>query len=155
VAATIKDVARRARVSIASVSRALNSSGSVTPEVRRRVRRAAHTLRYMPRAAARSLINRRTHTVGLLLPDTRGEYFSELIRGVDRAARARGRHLRCRARTATAPRPRAPAIDDPQSDTRTAETLPVELVVRVSDCGSSIAGARGLGAVAVRARHRR
>ncbi|TLZ25590.1 MAG: LacI family transcriptional regulator [Gammaproteobacteria bacterium] len=92
-AATVKDVARRARVSIASVSRALNSSGSVTPEVRRRVRRAAHTLRHMPRAAARSLINRRTHTVGLLLPDTHGEYFSELIRGVDRAARARGLHL--------------------------------------------------------------
>ena len=92
-AATIKDVARRARVSIASVSRALNSAGSVTPEVRSRVLRAAHTLRYMPHAAARSLINRRTHTVGLLLPDTHGEYFSELIRGVDRAARARGLHL--------------------------------------------------------------
>jgi len=93
VAATIKDVARRARVSIASVSRTLNSAGSVTPEVRSRVLRAAHTLRYMPHAAARSLINRRTHTVGLLLPDTHGEYFSELIRGVDRAARARGLHL--------------------------------------------------------------
>ena len=92
-AATIKDVARRARVSIASVSRALNSSASVTPEVRSRVLRAAHKLRYVPHAAARSLINRRTHTVGLLLPDIHGEYFSELIRGVDRAARARGLHL--------------------------------------------------------------
>ena len=92
-AATIKDVARRARVSIASVSRALNSSGSVTPEVRRRVLQAAHKLRYVPHATARSLISRRTHTVGLLLPDIHGEYFSELIRGVDRAARARGLHL--------------------------------------------------------------
>jgi LacI family transcriptional regulator len=57
------------------------------------VLRAAHQLRYVPHAAARSLINRRTHTVGLLLPDIHGEYFSELIRGVDRAARARGLHL--------------------------------------------------------------
>lgn len=92
-AATIKDVARQARVSIASVSRALNSSDSVTPEVRKRVLRAAHKLRYMPHAGARSLISRRTQTVGLLLPDIHGEYFSELIRGVDRAARARGLHL--------------------------------------------------------------
>ncbi len=92
-AATIKDVARRARVSIASVSRALNSSASVTPAVRSRVLRAAHKLRYTPHAAARSLISRRTHTVGLLLPDIHGEYFSELIRGVDRAARSHGLHL--------------------------------------------------------------
>ena len=92
-AATIKDVARRARVSIASVSRALNNSSSVTPNVRERVLRAASRLHYTPHAAARSLIIRRTHTIGLLLPDIHGEYFSELIRGVDRAARARGLHL--------------------------------------------------------------
>src|SRR5437763_15632429 len=82
--------ARRARVALAADSRTVTSAGPLTPEVRSRVLRAAHTLRYMPHAAARSLINRRTHTVGLLLPDTHGEYFSELIRGVDRAARARG-----------------------------------------------------------------
>src|SRR5439155_1422803 len=84
------DVARRARVSIASVSRTLNNSSSVTPNVRARVLRAASRLHYTPHAGARSLIIRRTHTIGLLLPDIHGEYFSELIRGVDRAARARG-----------------------------------------------------------------
>jgi len=57
------------------------------------VLRAASRLHYTPHAAARSLIIRRTHTIGLLLPDIHGEYFSELIRGVDRAARARGLHL--------------------------------------------------------------
>lgn len=92
-AATIKDVARRARVSIASVSRTLNNSSSVTPDVRERVLRAASRLHYTPHAAARSLISRCTHTIGLLLPDIHGEYFSELIRGVDRAARTRGLHL--------------------------------------------------------------
>jgi len=90
---TIRDVARRARVSIATVSRALNNTGTVRPQIRERVLRAARHLRYTPHGGARSLISGRTHTVGLLLPDLHGEYFSELIRGVDRAARRRGLHL--------------------------------------------------------------
>lgn len=90
---TIRDVARRARVSIATVSRALNNTGTVRPEIRERVRRVARSLRYTPHGGARSLIFGRTHTVGLLLPDLHGEYFSELIRSVDRAARSRGLHL--------------------------------------------------------------
>ena len=47
----------------------------------------------MPHQAARSLITRRTGTIGVLLPDMYGEYFSELIGGIDRAARLRGLHL--------------------------------------------------------------
>ena len=92
-AATIKDVALRARVSIASVSRALNGTGAVTEKTRQRVLRAARQLRYTPHQAARSLITRRTGTIGVLLPDIFGEYFSELIRGIDRAARERKLHL--------------------------------------------------------------
>lgn len=90
---TIRDVARKARVSIATVSRALNNTGTVRPEICERVRDAARKLRYTPHGGARSLIVGRTHTVGLLLPDLHGEYFSELIRGVDKAARRRGLHL--------------------------------------------------------------
>lgn len=92
-AATIKDVALRARVSIASVSRALNGTGNVTEKTRDRVLRAAKQLQYTPHQAARSLITRRTHTIGVLLPDIHGEYFSELIRGIDKAARERQLHL--------------------------------------------------------------
>ena len=92
-AATIKDVAIRARVSTASVSRVLNSSAFVTEPVRQRVLRAAQHLRYTPHEAARSLITRRTRTIGVLLPDMHGEYFSELLRGIDRAARLKGLHL--------------------------------------------------------------
>jgi len=91
--ATIKDVAREARVSVASVSRALNGGRGVTAETSERIREAAARLRYMPHAAARMLITRRTNTVGALLPDLYGEFFSELIRGIDLAARARGLHL--------------------------------------------------------------
>ena len=92
-AATIKDVARDAGVSVATVSRALNGAENVTPETRARVQVVAQALRYIPSSAARSLITRRTHTVGVLLPDLFGEYFSELIRGIDLKARSRGLHL--------------------------------------------------------------
>lgn len=91
--ATIKDVARVAGVSVATVSRALNGSENVLPETRQRIVEVARELRYSPSGAARSLITRRTDTIGALLPDLHGEFFSELIRGIDQAARARGLHL--------------------------------------------------------------
>lgn len=90
---TIKDVAREAGVSVASVSRALNGHENVTAETRKNINAVATRLRYMPHGAARSLITRRTQTIGALLPDLHGEFFSELIRGMDRAARSRGLHL--------------------------------------------------------------
>ncbi len=90
---TIKDVARVAGVSVASVSRAINGHSNITCDTRRRVLDVAARLRYMPNGAARSLITRRTQTIGAVLPDLHGEFFSELIRGMDSAARARGLHL--------------------------------------------------------------
>lgn len=90
---TIKDVARQAKVSVATVSRALNGLDSVTEKTRLHVQRVASELQFVPSSAARSLITRRTQTVGVILPDLHGEYFSELIRGVDQAARAHQLHL--------------------------------------------------------------
>ena len=90
---TIKDVARAAGVSVASVSRALNGHDSVTDATRKRIEEVADELHYVPHAGARSLITRRTQTIGVLLPDLYGEFFSELIRGMDSAARAHGLHL--------------------------------------------------------------
>ncbi|TWI03690.1 transcriptional regulator, LacI family [Luteimonas cucumeris] len=90
---TIKDVARAANVSVATVSRALNGHHNVAEAVRLRVIRVASELRYSPHAAARSLSSRRTHTIGVILPDLYGEFFSELMRGVDQVARERGFHL--------------------------------------------------------------
>lgn len=91
--ATIKDVAHEAKVSVASVSRALNGVGGVTAEAEKRIRDVAARLRYVPHGAARSLITRRTNTIGALLPDLHGEFFSELIRGIDQQARLRGLQL--------------------------------------------------------------
>ncbi len=84
---TIRDVARAAGVSIATVSRVFNGSTRVTDATCERVRTAASRLDYWPNEAARSLTTSRTHTLGVLLPDLYGEFFSEVIRGIDHAAR--------------------------------------------------------------------
>jgi len=90
---TIKDVARAAGVSVATVSRAHNNSRLVTEATRRRVRAVADRLGYAPNAAARSLSTSRTSTIGVLLPDLYGEFYSELIRGIDQTAQRQGFHL--------------------------------------------------------------
>jgi LacI family transcriptional regulator len=91
--ATIRDVAKAAEVSVATVSRVLNSSDVVAEATRNRVEAAASELDYVPHSGARSLSTRRTDTIGVILPDLHGEFFSELIRGIDVATRARGLHL--------------------------------------------------------------
>jgi LacI family transcriptional regulator len=92
-AATIRDVAERAEVSVASVSRVLNGAGPVTEATKKRVFEAAQALQYVPHSGARSLSTSKTQTIGVILPDLYGEFFSELIRGMDVAARSLGYHL--------------------------------------------------------------
>lgn len=91
--ATIRDVAARAGVSVATVSRTLNGVGPVQDDTSKRVLAAARSLKYVPHAAARSLSIRRSHTLGVLLPEVHGEFFSEVIRGIDVAARASRYHI--------------------------------------------------------------
>lgn len=91
--ATIKDVAREANVSVATVSRVFNDSGPVSEDTRQRIRDVAERLRYFPHGGARSLITSKTSTLGVLLPDLYGEFFSEVIRGMDQAAQRSGYHL--------------------------------------------------------------
>jgi len=92
-AATIRDVAERAGVSVASVSRVLTGAGPVTDTTRQKVMEAVEALQYVPHSGARSLSTSKTQTIGVILPDLYGEFFSELIRGMDLAARALGYHL--------------------------------------------------------------
>ena len=91
--ASIKEVALKAGVSIATVSRVLNGKGPVAEETRQRILEAIEGLRYVPHSAARSLITNQTDTIGVLLPDLYGEFFSEVIRGIDLAARRSGFHV--------------------------------------------------------------
>lgn len=90
---TIRDVARLAGVSVATVSRVLNASAVVQPDTRQRVLRAAEELRFHPNNAARSLSTQRTHALGVILPDLYGEFFSELLRGMDQRAQRERHHL--------------------------------------------------------------
>ncbi|MHB8797700.1 MAG: LacI family DNA-binding transcriptional regulator [Thermoanaerobaculia bacterium] len=89
----IREVARAAGVSVATVSRVVNGTAVVRDETKRRVEAEIARLRYAPHAAARSLITNRTSAVGVVLPDIWGEYFSEVIRGIDLAARQAGYHV--------------------------------------------------------------
>jgi LacI family transcriptional regulator len=88
--ATIRDVARRAQVSVASVSRALNGLANVSDKTRERVADAVRDLGYVPHAGARSLSLARSNAIGVVLPDLHGEFFSEIVRGMDREASRRG-----------------------------------------------------------------
>src|SRR5213593_1033757 len=90
---TIKEVAARAGVSVATISRVLNGKGPVRQTASQRVMETCQALHFTPHGIARSLSLRRTHTIGLLLPDLHGEFFSEVIRGIDAEARRTGYHL--------------------------------------------------------------
>ena len=90
---TIKDVARLANVSVATVSRALNGRENVADAVRKRVLQIAENLDYSPHHAARCLSRGRTHTVGVVLPDLPCEFFARVMCGIDALARERGLQL--------------------------------------------------------------
>ncbi len=92
-AVTIHDVAARAGVSVATVSRVLNRKEIVREDTMNQVLAAAKSLHYIPNVAARSLSIRRSNTVGIVLPDVHGEFFSEVIRGIDVAARKDRYHI--------------------------------------------------------------
>src|SRR4051794_5846142 len=89
-AATIADVARRAGVSTATVSRVLSGSGRARPETRDRVLDAARELQFRPSLVARSLKRRATRTLGLIVTDIENPYFPQLVRAVEDAANAEG-----------------------------------------------------------------
>jgi LacI family transcriptional regulator len=88
--ATIRDVARRAQLSVATVSRALNGFENVSEQARERIAAAVNELGYVPHAGARSLSLARNNAIGVVLPDLHGEFFSEIVRGMDREASKRG-----------------------------------------------------------------
>ncbi|MHC5258479.1 LacI family DNA-binding transcriptional regulator [Streptomyces sp. UC4497] len=88
--ASIKDVAAAAGVSVATVSRVLNSHPSVSPDARARVLAAVESLGYRPNAVARSLRTAQTRTLGLVISDVLNPYFGELARSVEDEARGLG-----------------------------------------------------------------
>lgn len=88
--ATIRDVAKEARVSIATVSHVINETRYVSQELAVRVQTAMERLNYFPNGIARSLKTQKTHTIGLIISDISNPFFSTLVRGVEDAAAENG-----------------------------------------------------------------
>ena len=87
---TIKDVAARAGVSFATVSRALDNHPDISQETKARVRAVCAELGYVPNAAAKGLAGHATHTIGLIVPDISNPYFYGMAAAVEQTAAAHG-----------------------------------------------------------------
>ncbi len=87
---TIRDVARLAGVSVATVSAVINAKGTASAEVQKRVEEAMQALDYHPDHMARSLKTGRSKVVGLVIPDVTNPFFTEVMSGLEAMARRRG-----------------------------------------------------------------
>jgi LacI family transcriptional regulator len=83
---TIKEIAQKANVSIATVSRALNDDPKVTEETRKRILAVSKELHYRPNILARNFVKKKSNLLGLILPEISDEFFTEIIKGVDEIA---------------------------------------------------------------------
>jgi len=90
---TIRDVARQAGVSVATVSRYINRNAPVSSEVAERIGRVMSDLRYVPHAAARHLASRKTRVIGLLLNNLHNDFFVPLLNGVESVIRQKEYNL--------------------------------------------------------------
>jgi len=90
---SIRDVARAAKVSIATVSRVINDSPIVTANTAAKVRDAIRGLGYVPNPLAQALSSRESHVIGLALPRFHGEFMTWLLHGADEEATRLGYHL--------------------------------------------------------------
>jgi len=90
---TIFDVAKRAGVSIGTVSRVLNNRDRVHPKTREKILKAIAELDYQANALARGLANNQTDTLGLVIPQVNDPFFFQIVRGVEDAATSAGYRL--------------------------------------------------------------
>ncbi|MGO2507432.1 substrate-binding domain-containing protein [Vibrio hibernica] len=91
--ATIKDVAKEANVSVATVSRVLNKSPKAGKASIEAVTKAMAQLGYRPNAAARALVNQSTNTMGVLVYDVSDPFFGAMVKPIDKVAYQNGKHL--------------------------------------------------------------
>jgi LacI family transcriptional regulator len=90
---TMMDIARDLKVSVVTVSKVLRNQGRISDATRKRVLQHAKQLNYQMNWVARSLVTRRTYTIGLLLPEFGHPFFAEIARAVARTVRPHGYHL--------------------------------------------------------------
>jgi LacI family transcriptional regulator len=90
---TIRDVAKKAGVSVATVSRYINQNQPVARDTAARLERVLKELNYVPHATARNLATRKTRIIGLLLADIRADFYAPLLRGIDSVVQGFGYNL--------------------------------------------------------------
>jgi LacI family transcriptional regulator len=90
---TIKDVAKKAGVSVSTASYALNNVPLVNAETRKRVLEVAEAIKYHPNASARNLKTKRTNNIGVFVYGFSGPVFSELLEGINKVVHARGMNI--------------------------------------------------------------
>lgn len=90
---TIKDVAKKANVSVATVSRVINNTGYVNHETRKIVEDAISELGYVPNELARSLFKKKSNIIGLIVPHISTYFFAELIESIEDAVTKKGYKL--------------------------------------------------------------
>ena len=88
--ATLKDVAREAGLTVTTVSRVLNNRGYISDNARRRVAEAMKKLNYRPNELARSLQNKNSNMIGVIVPHIRHPYFAEMISNLENESHKRG-----------------------------------------------------------------
>ena len=92
-AVTMLDIAKGLNVSVVTVSKVLRNQGKISASTRRRVLQRAKELNYQTNWIARSLVTRRTYTIGLLLPDFTHPFFAEIAKAVAETIRPHGYHV--------------------------------------------------------------
>ena len=90
---TMKDIAGDLGVSIVTVSKVLRNHSDIGEATRKRVLKRVKELNYQPNWIARSLVTRRTHMVGLVVPDLGSQFFGEIAKGLGRKIQSKGFHL--------------------------------------------------------------
>lgn len=83
---TIKDVAKKAKVSVATVSRVVNNLPGYSEKTKEKVLKAIEELGYKPNAVARGLVSKRTKTIGVLFPNVSSMFASEILNGIEDTA---------------------------------------------------------------------
>lgn len=86
---TIKDVAKKANVSVATVSRVLHNLPGYSEKTRQKVLKVIEEMGYHPNAIARGLISKRTHTIGVLFPNVSSMFSSKVLRGIEHSTHQR------------------------------------------------------------------
>jgi len=92
-APTIKEIAKEAKVSSMTVSRALNNDPRVRAATRHKIVKIAKKLNYRPNRIARALVSKRSNLISLIVPDIKNQFFAELARGIEDKAREYGFHV--------------------------------------------------------------